>query len=71
LEFSNTLPEIFSITKGKKNICISDEHYAYQNIIKSSDQNKHYIDSEAENKFLSGLITSIEYDEDLTNNIKI
>ena len=71
LEFSNTLPEIFSITKGKKNICISDEHYAYQNIIKSSDQNKHYTDSEAENKFLSRISDFILDDEDLTNNIKI
>ncbi len=75
LEFSNTLPEIFSInTKGKKNICISDEHYAYQNIIINNDEintNKHYTDSETENKFISRLITSIEDDDNLDNNIKI
>ena len=72
LEFSNTLPQIFSISKSKKNIInISDEHYAYQNIIKNSDQNKHYTDSEAENKFLSRISDFIADDEDLTNNIKI
>ena len=73
LEFSNTLPQIFSISKdeNKTNINISDEHYAYQNIIKNSDQNKYYTDSEAENKFLSRMAGFIADNEDLANNIKI
>ena len=71
LEFTNTLPEIFSINKGKQQINISEEHYAYKNIIENSENNKYYTDSEAENEFLSRIINFIADNDDLTENIKI
>ena len=71
LEFTNTLPEIFSINKGKQQINISEEHYAYKNILETSENNKYYTDSEAENKFLSRIINFIADNDDLTENIKI